>query len=106
MPIAASGAQGRDGRAFATRGWVVDTAKLSCLLLAIVAASARSADAQGVYLPSIGPTNQSFGGAATAAPIDLAGALYWNPATLSGLKKPEFEIPEAPEELYSGCPFD
>lgn len=89
MPIAASVAQGRDGRGFATRGWVFDAAKLSCALLAIVAASARSADAQGVYLPSIGPTNQSFGGAATASPIDSAGALYWNPATISGLKSSE-----------------
>lgn len=55
----------------------------------LLLAGAQAALAQGVYLPSIGPTNQAFGGAATAAPIDSAGALYWNPATLSGLKSSE-----------------
>src|SRR5690606_7071178 len=32
-----------------------------------------------------GPVNRSMGGASTAAPIDALGALYWNPATISGL---------------------
>jgi long-chain fatty acid transport protein len=31
-------------------------------------------------------------GAATAAPIDAAGAIMWNPATMSGLEHSEFEI--------------
>lgn len=60
---------------------------LAAVIIAV--AGSHSAHAQGIYLPSIGPTNQSFGGAATAAPIDSAGALYWNPATLSGLKSSE-----------------
>jgi len=30
-----------------------------------------------------------MGGASTAAPIDAVGALYWNPATISGLKESE-----------------
>lgn len=64
--------------------------RLGALAVVIaVVASSHSTRAQGLYLPSIGPTNQSFGGAATAAPIDSAGALYWNPATLSGLKSSE-----------------
>jgi len=61
-------------------------------LTTALAATTQTAHAQGVYLPSIGPTNQSFGGAATAAPIDSAGALYWNPATLSGLKSSEMAL--------------
>jgi long-chain fatty acid transport protein len=28
-------------------------------------------------------------GASTAAPIDAAGALYWNPASISGLQSSE-----------------
>jgi long-chain fatty acid transport protein len=31
-------------------------------------------------------------GAATAAPIDAAGAIMWNPATMSGLEHSEFEV--------------
>jgi len=78
-------AQGRVARCASARSWF-----LGCVALAVVAAAgSREAGAQGVYLPSIGPTNQSFGGAAVAAPIDSAGALYWNPATLSGLKSSE-----------------
>jgi long-chain fatty acid transport protein len=46
----------------------------------------RSLSAQGLALNGIGPINQSMGGAAVACPIDAAGALHWNPATLSGLK--------------------
>src|SRR4051812_33657633 len=39
----------------------------------------------GDSLPGAGPINRSMGGAAVAAPIDPAGALYWNPATIGGL---------------------
>ena len=41
--------------------------------------------AQGIALSGVGPVNRSMGGAATAAPIDAAGALMWNPASISGL---------------------
>jgi long-chain fatty acid transport protein len=44
---------------------------------------------QGLALNGIGPINQSMGGAAVAAPIDAAGALHWNPASISGLVQPE-----------------
>ncbi len=33
-----------------------------------------------------------MGGTATAAPLDAIGALFWNPATLSGLKSSELSI--------------
>jgi long-chain fatty acid transport protein len=41
--------------------------------------------AQGIVISGMGPVNRSMGGASTASPIDSAGALYWNPATIDGL---------------------
>ena len=35
---------------------------------------------QGLFIPSVGPINQSMGGATVAAPIDAMGSLAWNPA--------------------------
>ena len=67
-------------------------AALSLLTAIMVAVVTTSASAQGVYMPSVGPINQSIGGAAVAAPIDSAGALYWNPATISGLQSSEVEF--------------
>lgn len=46
----------------------------------------------GIVLSGTGPINRSMGGAATAMPLDAAGALYWNPATLSGLPHSELEF--------------
>ena len=48
--------------------------------------------AQGIFLTGIGPVNTSMGGAAVAAPLDSAGALFWNSATTSGLKQSEMEM--------------
>src|SRR5262249_44269274 len=39
----------------------------------------------GIVLSGAGPENRSMGGASTAAPIDPSGALYWNPAAITGL---------------------
>jgi long-chain fatty acid transport protein len=50
------------------------------------------APAGGIYLPSAGPVHRSMGGASTAAPLDAWGALYWNPATISGLEYSELEF--------------
>ena len=52
----------------------------SLVLLVTVPAGAVRAGGGGV-----GPINRSMGGAATAAPLDSAGALYWNPATIGAL---------------------
>lgn len=61
---------------------------LPCVMLAAaVILSPRAVDAAGSYLSSGGPTSQSMGGASTAAPLDAIGALYWNPATASGLRR-------------------
>ena len=40
----------------------------------------------GVAISGVGPINRSMGGAAVAAPLDSAGALYWNPATIGALE--------------------
>src|SRR5579863_3665546 len=58
--------------------------KLAALF--VLAVSVLPARAQmGVLFTGAGPVNRSMGGAATAAPLDASGALYWNPATISGL---------------------
>jgi len=48
--------------------------------------------AQGVALSGVGPVNRAMGGASTAAPIDAAGAIMWNPASISGLKCSEADL--------------
>lgn len=45
-----------------------------------------SAFGQGIVLPGVGPINRSMGGAAAAAPIDAAGAIHWNPASITKLQ--------------------
>ena len=49
-------------------------------------------------------------GASTAAPLSPAGALYWNPATLSGLCRSELEtgaeLPIGNNVIRSGIPAD
>ncbi|HWA99108.1 MAG TPA: outer membrane protein transport protein [Pirellulales bacterium] len=71
-----------------TGEWFVRIALVACL----AALADSRAEAQGVFLTSIGPINQSMGGAATAAPLDSAGALNWNPAAISGLRNSEMEF--------------
>lgn len=56
-----------------------------CLLPTVVLA-------QGIYIPVAGPVNRSMGGTTTAAPLDGLGALYWNPATISGLPESELGV--------------
>src|SRR5262245_25611014 len=48
--------------------------------------------AQGAILPGAGAMHRSMGGASTAAAADAAGALYWNPAVISGLPGSEVVI--------------
>jgi len=64
----------------------------SCALLAALLSASQSAHAQGIFLTGTGPINQSMGGAAVAAPLDSAGALNWNPATISGLSRSEMAL--------------
>jgi long-chain fatty acid transport protein len=48
--------------------------------------------AQGIALNGVGPVNRAMAGASTAAPIDAAGALLWNPASISGLRSSEVDL--------------
>lgn len=57
----------------------------SLFAVGIVLAIASDALAQGVILQGVGPVNRAMGGAAVAAPIDAAGAIRWNPASISGM---------------------
>lgn len=47
---------------------------------------------QGIVVPGVGPVNRSMAGAGVAAPLDAAGAIHWNPASMTGLKGSEFVI--------------
>ena len=58
----------------------------ACLITLLIAGTAH---AQGILLSGVGPVNRAMGGAATAAPIEAAGALHWNPASISGLPSSE-----------------
>ena len=58
----------------------------------IVLLDAAPAHAQlGAVLAGAGPINGAMGGI-SAAPVDSLGALYWNPAVISGLKASEMEV--------------
>ena len=37
----------------------------------------------GHLMQGVGAVNMSMGGAATAQPLDISGAMQWNPASLS-----------------------
>jgi long-chain fatty acid transport protein len=45
--------------------------------------------AQGTIFGAAGPVNRSMGGASVAAPIDSIGAIFWNPASISGMESSE-----------------
>ena len=67
------------------------TTRVLPLLTAVVVIFFTQMDlfAQGIFFRGIGAVNESMGGASIAAPIDAAGAIYANPAAISGLKKNE-----------------
>ncbi|MFG0266044.1 MAG: OmpP1/FadL family transporter [Rhodopirellula sp. JB055] len=53
---------------------------------------ANQAFSQGAYISAAGPINRSMGGASTAAPISALSAMYWNPASISGMEHSELEV--------------
>jgi long-chain fatty acid transport protein len=55
------------------------------LLLIGILATGRFATGQGIALRGVSPVNSSMAGVATACPLDSAGAMHWNPATIGGL---------------------
>lgn len=46
----------------------------------------------GHIMQGIGATNMSMGGAATAQPLDISGALHWNPAGISAFQTKVFSV--------------
>ena len=69
--------------------WCVSPAlaALGCLALSPTARAQY-----GIAISGVGPINRSMGGAAVAAPLDSAGALYWNPATIGELGRSEMQF--------------
>ncbi|MEZ5033226.1 MAG: outer membrane protein transport protein [Saprospiraceae bacterium] len=59
------------------------------ILFAFLAWSAQLGAQTGHVLQGSGPVNFSMGGAATAMPLDVTGALQWNPATITAFRKTE-----------------
>lgn len=57
----------------------------------IVAANSANATA-GHVVTGVGAINQSVAGTSTAMPLDASGALYWNPATITGLDSSQAQI--------------
>jgi long-chain fatty acid transport protein len=71
-------------------GKVRSSARFAALLVFMAGLGSGQVRAQfGLAVGGVGPINRSMGGAATAAPLDAAGALFWNPATISGLGRSE-----------------
>ena len=63
------------------------------VLFGIMAFGGPSARAQfGLAISGVGPINRSMGGASVAAPLDSAGAIFWNPATMGALGRSEMEF--------------
>ncbi len=62
--------------------------RLVCLAaLCLIAVQARAQ--YGIVLSGAGPVNRSMGGASVGAALDATGALYWNPASIGGLRRNE-----------------
>jgi long-subunit fatty acid transport protein len=55
----------------------------------VVLVGATLASAQGIIFPSTGAKHRAMAGASTAAPVDAAGATYWNPAAMAGMEDGE-----------------
>src|SRR5262245_8863956 len=66
--------------------WIV--AAISAFLLGCLPVFAQT----GHVAPGVGVINHGMGGAGTAMPLDAAGALFWNPASITDLKSSEIDI--------------
>jgi long-chain fatty acid transport protein len=74
------------------------------LAVVVVAVSSVEAAAQGVIFPSTGAKHRSMGGASTAAPMDAAGATYWNPAAMAAMEDGEVFV--GVDFLYANTVLD
>jgi len=57
-----------------------------------VGLAAQTAFAQGLIIPAGGAMHQSMAGTSTAVGQDAIGALYWNPAVISGMPRSEITL--------------
>ena len=77
-----------------------------CLSLFAVAAFGQA----GTVMQGVGAVNMSMGGAATAMPLDISGALQWNPAAISSFDKTIIKLDIglffSSPELSSSIPAD
>ena len=62
------------------------------MLILTVIILPRAAEGQGIFVTGVGAINRSMGSAAAAAPLDAAGAINTNAATMSGLPSSETEF--------------
>ncbi len=85
MRVVTFGAQVVWANSMSKFGW----AGMGLILFALMGENAYS---QGVIISSAGPVHRGMGGASTAAPVTALGALYWNPATISGIQGSELEV--------------
>src|SRR5690349_11882740 len=60
-------------------------------ILGVIACNS-AASAQGLFAGGSGAMNRSMAGASTAVGVDALGAMYWNPAAISGLPGSEVVI--------------
>ena len=64
----------------------------------------------GHIMQGVGSVNMSMGGAATAQPLDISGAIHWNPATLTVFDSKEMKFDLglffSSPELFSSLPPD
>src|SRR5262249_24003678 len=63
---------------------------LSILVLVVAALPVRAQ--MGIIFTGAGPVNRGVRGPAVAMPLDGAGALYWNPATMSALQSSSMDF--------------
>lgn len=71
--------------------WTLPPTRLALTVLGALLSVGSASAQHGVVLSGAGPVNRSMGGASTA-PLDASGALYWNPATISGLPVSELSV--------------
>jgi len=66
--------------------------RLGVLLILLLRQADGLLCAQELMFNGVGPVNHSLAGAAVALPRDSAGAIQWNPATISFLEQSEFQL--------------
>ncbi len=65
--------------------------KLSLTLFCLLVIAICNAQT-GHLLQGIGAVNMSMGGASTAQPIDISGAIHWNPASISAFNETQIKL--------------